>query len=394
MADRIYILSIGSINAIGGNIDQMSANLNNSKTGLRRSNKFHLNLSFFITGEAIIDENLILNYSKKNGMQSRNIILSDIAVQEVLCPFDLDELKQYRVGLFSSNTTGGIDLSELYFNGQPEYMKQLSDHDCGASTSFLINKYPIFSYNTTINTACSSSANSILLGANMIKKGIIEMAVVGGVDTLTNFTIQGFNALNIYDQELCAPFDRNRKGLNLGEGAGYLMLASEHIANKFPHLIIGEFLGGHNSNDAYHQTSASPNANGNTLAMQGAIINAGINKESIQYLNAHGTATPNNDLSESIAIKNTFGEKVPIINSTKSYTGHTLAAAGAIEAIICMLSMKQKTIFKSLNFNASIEETNIIPNTNKIENIQLQYCMSNSFGFGGNCTSLIFKSNP
>ena len=284
-------------------------------------------------------------------------------------------------------------MSELYFNGQEKYKNQLSGHDCGASTSFINKKYPIFNYNTTINTACSSSANAILLGSKMIKKDMLDMAVVGGVDTLTNFTIQGFNALNIYDQNICAPFDRDRNGLNLGEGAGYLLLASERIANKYPHLILGEFLGGHNSNDAFHQTSSSPNALGNTLAMQGAIANAKINKETIQYINAHGTATQNNDLSESIAIKNTFGEHLPIINSTKSYTGHTLAAAGSIEAIICLLSMDQKTIFKSLNFHNSIEETNIVPNKNKIEDINIQYCMSNSFGFGGNCTSLIFKSN-
>jgi 3-oxoacyl-(acyl-carrier-protein) synthase len=393
VSQRIFIISLGCISAIGRNVPSMIASLNSGTSGLKISSLFKIQNEYCITGEANISEEETELFYQKYHTRSRNIILAHCAISEVLAPFeDLNYINKNKIGLISSNTTGGIDLSEKYWAKKTSDNSVLYQHDCGASTLFLSKNFPIFSYKTTINTACSSSANAILQGANMIKAGHLDAAIAGGVDTLTNFTIQGFQSLGIYDKEFCRPFDASRNGLNLGEGAGYIMMVNEAIAAQYSDMIIGEFVSGSNANDAYHQTASSPDAIGNTMAMNDAISKGNILPNDIDYINAHGTATPNNDASESKAILNVFTDKMPIVQSTKTYTGHTLAACGGIEAIISLESMRLKTIFQSHHFTTPIEETNIIPNVNKKDNVEIKYFMSNSFGFGGNCSSLIFKN--
>ena len=232
-----------------------------------------------------------------------------------------------------------------------------------------------------------------MLGARLIKAGIIDRAIVGGTDALTKFTVNGFNVLQILDDRPCQPFDENRRGLNLGEGAGYLMLEAEGIAPK--HLIKAEVLGYANSNDAYHQTASSPDGTGAYLAMREAMSIANLNPKDIDYINVHGTGTNNNDLSEGIAIKRLFENDIPPFSSTKSFTGHTLGASGGIEAVFSVLSLEHQIIFPNLRFETPIESLDkMIPVTKLKKNYPMKNILSNSFGFGGNTSALIFSKKP
>jgi 3-oxoacyl-(acyl-carrier-protein) synthase len=243
---------------------------------------------------------------------------------------------------------------------------------------------------TTINTACSSSANAIQFGARLIRNGLAARAIVGGTDSLAKFTINGFNALQILSSDICRPFDRDRTGLNLGEGAAFLVLegeeALEEAAGK---KIYAELTGYCNTNDAFHPSALSAEGDGPYLAMKGALLSAGLNATQIDFINTHGTATENNDEAESRAMVRLFGEPPPFV-STKSYTGHTLGASGAIEAVYSALSLEHQEIYVSLNFEQPIPGIGLQP-VQAYGAYPLRHVMSNSFGFGGNCTSLIFS---
>ena len=196
----------------------------------------------------------------------------------------------------------------------------------------------------------------------------------------------------IFDKNECRPFDAERNGLNLGEGAGYLVLESEKSVKESGKKVLGELKGYANANDAYHQTASSPDGNGAYLAMQQALELGGLQANEIDYINVHGTATLNNDLSEGIAMKRIFGDVVPMFSSTKSFTGHTLGAAGGIEAVFSILALQHQIIFPNLRFKTAIEELNLTPVTTFLENASVKNILSNSFGFGGNNSTLIFSA--
>jgi len=252
--------------------------------------------------------------------------------------------------------------------------------------------FHIDGFTSTISTACSSSANAIMLGARLIKSGMLDRVICGGVDSLTKFTINGFNTLMILDREHCRPFDDTRSGLNIGEAAAYVVMESEKsmlASNKFAYCALSGY---GNACDAFHQTASSPEGTGAALAMRKALEVAGLSVSDISYINVHGTGTPNNDLSEGVAMEKVFGrDTVPPFSSTKAFTGHTLGAAGAIEAVICLLSLKNQLIYPNLNFTTRIKELNISPIAELRKDIELKHILSNSFGFGGNNTSLIFS---
>ena len=222
----------------------------------------------------------------------------------------------------------------------------------------------------------------------MIKNGLADRVLVGGGDALTKFTVNGFNSLRIYDTDFCKPFDDNRNGLNLGEAAAYIVLENDKSLSITKNRKIATVLGWGNANDAYHQTASSPNGDGAQKAMQLALEEADLNPKDIDYINAHGTATINNDLSEGRAIETLFG-KNQLFSSTKGYTGHALAAAGIVEFIYSILSIQHNTIFPVLNNNTKMSELDITPVIDLKQNIEINTVLSNSFGFGGNNSTII-----
>jgi 3-oxoacyl-(acyl-carrier-protein) synthase len=292
--------------------------------------------------------------------------------------------------LIGATTVGGMCLTdELYHdaNRQENGSEFLSSYDCGSSTLYLQSKYKVGGIINTINTACSSSANAIMYGARLIKYGGAKRVIAGGADSLAKFTINGFNALHILSAQPCRPFDRDRNGLNLGEGAAFIVMEREEDCNG--KKVYAEVTGYGNSNDAFHPSSISDDGEGPFLSMQRALRDAQLSPTAIHFINAHGTATENNDETESRAMLRLF-DQPPLFASTKGNTGHTLGAAGAVEAIYSILNLYHQEIYPGLNFSMPIESTGLKP-VLQYASMPMSHVMSNSFGFGGNCTSLIFS---
>ena len=329
---------------------------------------------------------------------TRTALLGVIALREAMAMANLSPNEIKQAGLLSATTTGGIRELEKYYYQLQDSLQQgsfrvFSDSaNPGEHTERMAELFGIKGYIGTISTACSSSANTIMMGADLIKNGVLNTAICGGTEALSKFTINGFNTLMILDKEQCRPFDKSRTGLNLGEGAAYLVLESEESIIASGKKPIAEVKGYGNTNDAFHQTASSPDGGGAYQAMLHALVMGGVTSSQIDYVNAHGTATENNDLSEGLAMQKLFDTKVPHFSSTKPYTGHTLAAAGAIEAVFCMLAMQHDIIYPSINFKNQMDELTISPQQELIKNIKLNYILSNSFGFGGNASSLLFSS--
>jgi 3-oxoacyl-(acyl-carrier-protein) synthase len=326
---------------------------------------------------------------------SRTALLSLIAAREALDNAAIPGLDHWRTGIVSANTVGGMDRTEGFFSRGPRgKLREIVQHECGYCTEWVADKLGIRDYQTTISTACSSSANAIGFGAKLIRHGILDVVVAGGTDALTKFTLNGFNALMILDPAWCRPFDDERQGLNLGEGAGYLVLVSDAVANTLTSGIECVLSGYANANDAYHQTASSPDGRGSWLAMNTALERSGLQPADIDYINLHGTGTQNNDLAEGTAIRRLFGPHYPKISSTKSFTGHTLGASGGIEAVFSMLAVRHGLVYPNLRFHTPMQELPFVPETKFLKDFPIRHVLSNSFGFGGNCSSLVFSKCP
>lgn len=383
------------ISAIGNNVQEAFTSLSNSKTGIGKIN--HLTTRYkdeFLAGEIKLSNSDLADLVKDNNPSlNRNSYIAMLAAKEAVINSGIDPNDGLRTGVISSTTVAGMGKTELYYKElfeKDEHLGVLDTHDCGDSTERIADYLGNVDYVTTISTACSSAANAVMLGCRMIKHGLLDRVVVGGVDALSKFTFNGFNTLMILDREWCKPFDENRKGLNLGEAAAFVVIEGENALNKRKGKALAEIIGYANANDAFHQTASSPEGFGAKLAIQQALAMGGLQPSQIDYINMHGTGTPNNDQSEGMATKAIFGDNVPRFSSTKSFTGHTLAAAAGVEAIISVLSLQNEMIFPNLNFTTPIVDLNLIPETQLVKT-PLNIILSNSFGFGGNCSSLIFK---
>lgn len=396
MKQRVFITGTGIISAIGRSADETINSLLSCNTGISDMQFLDSRLKdMFPVGEVKFSNSDLSDMLSVSGNKfSRTFLLSLAAAREA----SGDRLKNYspeRVGFVSGNTVGGMDLTEKYFQSlhlnEDADITGLVQHDCGYSAQKIADSLNIKGYVTTVSTACSSSANSIMHGAMLIRSGAADAVLAGGVDSLTKFTLNGFNSLKILDPALCSPFDEHRNGLNLGEGAAYLFLESEKSASEHMHDVICEVKGFGNSCDAFHQTAMSEDGRGPKLAMRGALKSAGLESSEIDYINLHGTGTSNNDLSEGISIEEVFAGNIPPYSSTKSYTGHTLGAAGAVEAVISALTIKNGIIFPNINFKTRMKELSADPVSSLLEKNDIRNVMSNSFGFGGNNSSIIFS---
>ena len=384
---RTIVSGIGAVSAIGDNVAQNTESLKLLRSGIGELTVLHTCHAVPCGEVKHTNPELAEMAGLKPGTYSRTALLGMIAAKEAADNANLDTATQ-RVGLISATSVGGMDLTENYFeaehNGKRGRLRQLIEHDCGASTERIAAHLGIKHFMTTISTACSSSANAIMLGHRMIQHGLLDAVVVGGTDSLCKFTINGFSSLQILDSNLCRPFDKSRAGLNLGEGAGYLVLQREEDVCCSKHAAI---LGCANANDAHHQTATSETGDGPFLAMTKALKMAGLGN--VDYINVHGTGTQNNDRSEYAAIKRIWGNNIPPYSSTKLFTGHTLAACGALEAIFCIQMMHNRTIYPTFNFKNGEDADFVSPVTVTTKAEHLNAVMSNSFGFGGNMTSII-----
>ncbi|MBW8358935.1 MAG: beta-ketoacyl-[acyl-carrier-protein] synthase family protein [Weeksellaceae bacterium] len=399
MGRKIAITGMGIISSIGRNVEENYDSLVASRPGiseiefLETRHRGELKVGEIkISNEGLISE---LGLSEDNNY-ARTTLLGIKAAHEAVQHAGIKDLNAYRTGLISSTSVGGMDVTEKYFydyENQPDKQKYIAAHDAGHSSLVIAEVLGLKGLVSTISTACSSAANAIMMGAKLISSGVLDRVIVGGTDGLSKFTLNGFKTLMIVTDSYNTPFDNDRKGLNLGEAAAFLVLESEEVVKKENKKVLAYLSGYGNANDAHHQTASSEEGTGAYLAMEKALKVSGLNKKDINYINAHGTATPNNDLSEGMAMIRIFGEEnVPEFSSTKAFTGHTLAAAAAIEAVYSILAINNGVIFPNLNFKTPMEEFDLIPVTT-VKFKEMNHVLSNSFGFGGNCSTLIFSKS-
>lgn len=399
MNKGVAITGMGIISAIGNSVEENYYSLINNNTAISTIENISTIHSDVIKVGEIKKTNhelsKLLDLDEDNNF-SRTAMLGVFAAKQAIHNAGITNINEYKTGLISSTSVGGMDITEKnyyeYFNNK-ETVKYISCLDGGDVAYKIANELGINGLVTTISTACSSAANAIMLGARLIKSGKLERVIVGGTDGLAKFTINGFKTLMILSDDYNMPFDNDRKGLNLGEAAAYLVLESDEVVIKENKKVLARVSGYGNANDAFHQTASSENGDGAYLAMEKAFKVADLKPNQIDYINVHGTATPNNDLSEGRALIRIFGEEnVPEFSSTKPFTGHTLAAAAAIEAVYSILAIQNNIIFPNLNFKNKMLEFNLIPQTT-LKNKNIDHVLSNSFGFGGNCSTLIFSKN-
>lgn len=401
MPGKVLITGTGIISAIGNNTAQALDSLKNARSGIGKIRNLETIYRDQIpVAEVRYENERLADFAgiKESGRYTRTALLGINAASEAWQNAGLNEdsVKKYRIGLISASSVGGMDRSENFYkkfhkNPDSGRLRDIINHDCGESTEKIAKYLGIKDYMTTISTACSSSANSIMFAARLIRNGFLDIAVAGGTDALTVFTLNGFNTLMILDKTHCKPFDENRNGLTIGEGAGFIVLESEKASSEKSKIPLCCLSGYGNACDAHHQTASSPEGDGAYLAIKKALDNSGLNINEIDYVNVHGTGTANNDLSEGKALQRIFGENLPPFSSTKAFTGHTLGAAGGIEAVISILSIHNNMIFPNLNFSTPIKELNMIPVTKVISGRTINHVLSDSFGFGGNNSALIFS---
>jgi 3-oxoacyl-[acyl-carrier-protein] synthase-1 len=396
MQKDIFVTGTGIVSAIGINRQETLLALLEARTGIAPLRYLKTTHTEFPVGEVkrSNEEMCRMLHIPETEITTRTSLMGMIAVREALEQASLHEKNGLRIALISGTTVGGMDKSEQYYSDFLENDTKnayIVTHDCGACTEMIADYFGLFSMVETISTACSSAANAIMLGAMLLRDGRADIVVAGGSECITKFHLNGFNTLMILDRELCKPFDGLRAGLNLGEGAGYLVLETEETMLKRDVKPLCRLSGYANTSDAFHQTASSPDGEGARLSMLKALEEAKLNPEKMDYINAHGTGTENNDLSEGIAIQRVFGEKIPPVSSTKSFTGHTTSAAGGVEAVISIMALQHNFIPLNLNFSTPMSELSFVPAVKKETVAPLFHVLSNSFGFGGNDTSLIFS---
>jgi 3-oxoacyl-(acyl-carrier-protein) synthase len=394
MTNPILITGCGVVSAIGNNKAETLDALLHNRSGVGELAYLKTEHKEFPVGEVkMSDEKMrkLMNIND-NTITTRTALMGMIALDEALKEAKITPEMLPEIGFISGTTVGGMDMSEQFYLdyvNNDNHKEYIAVHDCGSCSEMTAEHFGKFAFVTTLSTACSSAANAIILGANMLRCGTADIVVVGGSECITKFHLNGFNSLMILDTKPCRPFDATRAGLNLGEGAAYLVLETEESAKRRGVKAQAILSGYGNACDAFHQTASSPDGEGAFRAMQKALQLAGIQADKIDYINAHGTGTPNNDLSESQAVKRLFGDKVPPMSSTKPFTGHTTSASGSIEAVFCILALQNGFLPANLNWSQPMDD-GIVP-VNQTVKKELTHVLCNAFGFGGNDSSLLIS---
>lgn len=393
--EPIFITGTGVVSAIGVGKEETLASLRAGKTGIGKMKYLSSIHSDLPVGEVpLSNEEMVQKLGIAESLfHTRSALMGRLALREALEEAGLKGYALKEAHFISATTVGGMDRRETYYEQEKVCNNNyaiIATHNCGTCSEMIAEGFGEFASLSTASTACSSATNAIITGANMLRCGLADIVVVGGTECLTKFHLNGFNALMILDAQQCRPFDRDRAGLNLGEGAAYLVMETEASMRKRGAKPLCVLSGYGNACDAFHQTASSPDGEGAFLAMQEALQLAGMKPEDIQYINAHGTGTPNNDESEGHAILRVFGDHLPPVSSTKSFTGHTTSASGSIEAIFCILALQHQFLPPNINWKTPIEG-GIIPVTDQQPKEEIRHILSNAFGFGGNDSSIILS---
>ena len=408
---RVVVTGIGTINPLANNVENSWANLISGKSGIDNITSFDTtNLPVKFAGEVKdFDANDYMGKQHARKLD-RSAHLSIFAAEQALLDAGLDIESRLgdEVGIVLGTGIGGIGATEdavrIYDTRGPSRINPLAITQLmpNSSTGQVAIRFGIEGPSLTITTACAASANSVGEAKNLIERGVVDTVVAGGTESgTTPMTIGAFaqiRALSTNNQspkEACRPFDKNRDGFVMAEGSTILVLENEETAKKRGAKIYGYVDGYGTTTDAYHITAPSEGGEGAVRAMKKALEDAGVNKEEINYINAHGTSTPINDKNETMAIKSVFGEnaKSTTISSTKSMTGHLLGGAGAFGAMVSLLVMQNNKVPPTINLTTADDECDLNYTPNVSIDLEVNKVMSNSFGFGGHNGVLIFSKN-
>lgn len=391
----LWLSHFTATSCIGRGLEQTLAALRQSRSGLAPCAFDTVDLAAFVGEVAGVDAlRLPAHLADFDCRNNRLALLGliqdgfDEAVRAAIARYGAQ-----RVGVFLGTSTSGILQTELAYRRRDPATGALpadfiygKTHNVFSVADFTRHYFGLTGPAVVVSSACSSSARVFVSARRMIASGLIDAAVVGGVDTLCLTTLYGFNSLGLMSEQACRPFDAQRNGISIGEAAAFALLEHPPAQLDADAVLLS---GTGESSDAYHMSSPHPDGLGARMAMQGALKMAGLQPAEIDYINLHGTATPTNDAAECKAVQQVFGSRMPC-SSTKGATGHTLGAAGGVEAVICALVLQHGLLPAGLNtreLDPALDLDYLLVNREQ----RAAHVLSNSFGFGGTNCSLIFS---
>jgi 3-oxoacyl-[acyl-carrier-protein] synthase II len=395
---RVVVTGIGAVTSIGSNVEDFWRSLLAGECGIRELTLFDP-ASYRTRTAAQVTEipDAFLSPQQKRRM-SRADRMGLAAAREAIAQSGLDLSREdpTRVGVILGGGTSGLIDSEafyqLHLNGKKGRPSRVLNHLPDAITDRIAQYFGAEGLKSTITTACSSSANAMGYAHDAIAAGYADVMLTGGSDVLARLTYAGFNSLRSVDPDPCRPFDRERKGLSIGEAAGILVFEEQGRAMRRGAPILAEFLGYGVTSDAHHMTAPDPSGAAGGRTIRAALESAGVNRDEIDYINAHGTATPQNDSAETAAIKAALGDRsrqIPI-SSIKSMIGHCLCASGAIEGVATVLTIRDNKIPPTIHYASPDPTCDLDYVPNEARDADVAVALSNSFAFGGNSSVVVF----
>ena len=408
--NRVAVTGISAISGVGNNLEEFWSNLIAGKSGISAiedvdEKMWPVSIAGVVRNFQIDDELLA---PKEQPRFDTFIHYALHCADEALKQSGLltEKFDPYKIGSIMGVGLGGFPYIEKthqsYLERGPRRISPffVPSFIPNMATGKVAMKYNLRGINHAVSSACASAAHAIGAAATEIMLGRQDAMVTGGSESVvTGLTMAGFNAMKALSKRnseptlASRPFDKDRDGFVIGEGAGILVLENLEIAKARGANILAELVGFGATDDAYHITAPHPEGEGTIPCMQQAIKQAGIQKEDIDYINAHGTSTPAGDVAETKAIKAVFGEHAYKldVSSTKSMTGHLLGAAGGIESVICVKSIVESTIAPTINLQEADAECDLNYVANTAKKREIRYALNNSFGFGGTNSTTIFK---
>ncbi len=384
----IYVNAFTALNALGNTADEIFRSIIAGQCGITMESRIFRDAEFPVAEIQTLDEHLP---DKIESFRNRCCAIAFACLNRLSGMIDI--LKQQyspsRIGMVCATSASGTNEVERQWRDNGDFRIDYHHTHIFQSVAKCLQTYfdlqgPVFS----VSTACSSSANAMKSAMHLLNSGICDAVITGGVDALCNTTYYGFQSLQIMDSTPCKPFDRNRKGLSLGEGAAFFILSRDRNALHREDDAL-KVCGIGTSSDAYHMTAPDPDGRGARMAMLKALDAAGISASDVDYINLHGTGTPLNDLVESQSVQRIFGSETPC-SSTKGYTGHLLGAAAAVESAICLKVLQTGILPANLNLTDPDPEIEINLVTASTRKSRIYFVLNNSFAFGGNNTSIVF----
>ena len=395
---RVVVTGLGAVTSIGTNVADFWKALLEGQCGIRPFSLFDPSGYRTQTAAQVLEipDEFLTAFEKKRTSRADRMGLA--AAQEAIDQSGLDLTREdpTRIGVILGGGTSGLLDSEAYYEqhlrGKKGRPSHVLNHLPDAITDRIAQRFRVEGLKSTITTACSSSANAMGFAHDAIAAGLVDVVITGGSDVLARLTYGGFNSLRSVDPEPCRPFDRQRKGLSIGEAAGILVFEEWERAKRRGAPILAEFLGYGVTSDAYHMTAPDPSGAAGGRTVRSALAAARVNADDVDYVNAHGTATPQNDSAETAALKAGLGERarrIPI-SSIKSMIGHCLCASGAIEGVATVLTVREGRIPPTIHYDNPDPACDLdyVPNFAREGSIEV--AISDSFAFGGNSSVVVF----